>query len=93
MGQIEHLDGLDEGEFLGVGALDYDDSVADMLDVLTRIRQGDNGWEATLDATLALAVRTAAQNLRATGLQTYDPSDDDAAESFACIDRVARLAP
>lgn len=95
VGQIEHLDGLDEGEFLGVGALDYDDSVADMLDVLTRIRQGysDNGWEAPLDATLALAVRTAAQNLRATGLQTYDPSDDDAAESFACIDRVARLAP
>ena len=95
VGQIEHLDGLDEGEFLGVGALDYDDSVADMLDVLTRIRQGysDNGWEAPLDATLALAVQTAAQNLRATGLQTYDPIDDYAAESFACIDRVARLAP
>ena len=95
VGQLQHLEGLDEEEFVGAGALDYDDSVADMHDVLNRIRQGymDNGWEAPLDAALVLRVRAAAQSLRTTGLQTYDPSDDDAVEAFAAIDRVARLAP
>ena len=95
VGQLQHLEGLDEDEFPGAGVLDYDDSVADMHDVLNRIRQGyhDNGWEAPLDTELAREVRMAARNLRATGLQTYDPNDDDAMDAFASIDRVVRLAP
>jgi hypothetical protein len=85
--QIDHLAGLDEDCFLDIGARDYDDSLADVIDVLSRLRQAfvDNKWDAPLDVDLCNNVFKKATSLKEMVEDMYSPDDEEAEETFSCI--------
>lgn len=96
--QIDHLADLDEDNYVDIGAPDYDDSLADLIDVLARIRQAfvDNRWDAPLDRVMCKSVFKSVTTLKVMLEQSYDSDDEEAQDAFASIvavkDLMARAA-
>lgn len=93
--QIYHLSDLDEGNYVDIAAEDYDDSLADLMDVLVRIRQGfeANKWHAPMDPASMASVAESLAMLQSQFSANYSPNDEDdsVTESLACLEAAVTL--
>ena len=91
--QIEHFADLDEDTFADIGASDYDDSLADMLNVFERIQQAffNNHWNAPLAREFCENVVKSVNALKCVVEQTYNPDDEEIQDVFVGIDKVLAL--
>ena len=92
--QLDYLAGLDEDNYAYIGAADYDDSLVDLIDVLSRLRQGfvDNKWAAPLDRAACKGIFKSATFLKEMVEGSCDPDEEETQQAMDCIERVMALA-
>lgn len=91
--QIEHFAGLDEETFFDISAIDYDDSLADVLAVFQRMEKAffDKKWHAPLAREFCDSIAKSTKTLKNSCEQTHSTDDEEAQDVFVAIDKVLAL--